>query len=177
MTLSTSTSLPPLFPVRLRDLSCELRSCDALEEPVVRGEFTITAASIIHPDTAVGYRIEAGDQVVAYLPDHEPALSPAFPRLRPWTSGAAVASGADLLIHDAQYGPDEYQEHVPWGHSSVTDAVAFADLVGARTLALFHHDPSHDDEAVECLVREARAASRGVQVVAARQGATLTLGQ
>jgi phosphoribosyl 1,2-cyclic phosphodiesterase len=166
---------PPLFPVRLRDVACELELRDATEEPVVRGEFTFAAASIIHPDTAVGYRIAGGDQVLAYLPDHEPALSPSFPSLPRWTSGAAIASDADLLVHDAQYQADEYPDHVGWGHSSVLDAVAFAELVGARTLALFHHDPWHDDGAVERLALEAQAACRTARAVAARQGSTITL--
>jgi hypothetical protein len=66
-------------------------------QPVVRGAFTISAAPIIHPDTAVGYRVEAGERVLAYLPDHEPALSPSFPLYPDWTSGAAVANGANAV--------------------------------------------------------------------------------
>jgi phosphoribosyl 1,2-cyclic phosphodiesterase len=168
---------PPLFPVRLRDLSCELELRDASMEPVVRGAFTFTAAPIIHPDTAVGYRIEAGGRVLAYLPDHEPALSPSFPSEPEWTSGAAIASEADMLIHDAQYTPAEYRERVGWGHSSVLDSVAFAELTEARSLLLFHHDPWHDDGQVEQLTRDAQQASRGVAVTAARQGDTLTVGE
>jgi phosphoribosyl 1,2-cyclic phosphodiesterase len=168
---------PPLFPVRLRDLSCELELRDASLEPVIRGAFSITAAPVIHPDTAVGYRIEAEGHVIAYLPDHEPALSPSFPSEPDWTSGAAIAKDADMLIHDAQYTPDEYAERVGWGHSSMLDAVAFAELTGARRLLLFHHDPWHDDGQVEQLVRDARQASRGVTVTAARQGETLTVGR
>jgi len=167
---------PPLFPVRLRDVSSQLHLRDAGPEPISSGEFTISAASIIHPDTALGYRIEGSDAVVAYLPDHEPALSPRFPTLRDWTSGAAIASDVDLLIHDGQYRPEEYVDHVGWGHSSATDSVAFADLVAARTLALFHHDPGHDDAAVAELTRRARAASHGTRVMAAKQGSTITLG-
>jgi phosphoribosyl 1,2-cyclic phosphodiesterase len=164
---------PPLFPVRLRDLSCELELRDASMQPVVRGAFTITAAPIIHPDTAVGYRIETGGRVIAYLPDHEPALSPSFPFHADWTSGAAIANHADMLIHDGQYTPHEYSQRVGWGHSSMLHAVAFAELTGARSLVLFHHDPWHDDSQVVQLVREAQRASRGVAVAAARQGESL----
>jgi phosphoribosyl 1,2-cyclic phosphodiesterase len=57
----------------------------------------------------------------------------------------------------------------------VLHAVAFADLVGARTLALFHHDPAHDDEAISSLAREAASASHGVRVSAAREGDTVAL--
>jgi phosphoribosyl 1,2-cyclic phosphodiesterase len=166
---------PPLFPVRLRDLACELELRDATEEPEARGAFTFTAVPIIHPDTAVGYRIEAGGRVVAYLPDHEPALGPTFPHDPAWTSGATIARDADLLIHDGQYAPEEYPERVGWGHSSTLDAVAFAELAGARSLSLFHHDPWHDDGQVAALAREAQAATRSVIVTAARQGATITV--
>jgi ribonuclease BN (tRNA processing enzyme) len=165
-----------LFPVRLRDLACELDLRDADAEPVTRGEFTIAAAPIVHPDSALGYRIEAHGRAVAYLPDHEPALGPDFPFRPAWTSGWAIAERADLLIHDGQYAPDEYRERVGWGHSSITDAVAFAELAGARHLALFHHDPAHDDRHVEELARQAQAASDGIPVTAAREGATIVLG-
>lgn len=166
---------PPLFPVRLRDLSCDLEMREATEEPVRVGEFTISATSVIHRDATVGYRIEAGGLAVAYLPDHEPALGPAFPSQPAWTSGASVGRDADLLIHDAQYGPDEYPDRIGWGHSSVLDTVAFAELVGARTLALFHHDPSHDDDEIARLTELARAASQRVEILSARQGASLLL--
>jgi phosphoribosyl 1,2-cyclic phosphodiesterase len=166
---------PPLFPVRLRDLACELELRDASEQPVVRGTFTITAVPIIHPDNAVGYRLECGGSTMAYLPDHEPALGPSFPFEAAWTSGAELADGVDLLIHDAQYTPEEYAGRIGWGHSSTLQAVAFAELTGARDLVLFHHDPWHDDSQVASLAQAAQAATRAVSVVAARQGAMITL--
>jgi len=164
---------PPLFPVRLRDLPCDLELAEAPVGAMQCGQFTITAAPVIHPDPAVGYRVEQGGRVLAYLPDHEPALGPGFPADPAWTSGAAIAERADVLIHDAQYAPGEYLERVGWGHSSVLDAVAFADLVRARNLALFHHDPTRDDDDVDRLTDDARLASRGVKVLAARQGSTI----
>lgn len=168
---------PPLFPVRLRDVDCELELRDAPEIPSRRGEFSLSATSVIHPDVAVGYRIESDGHAIAYLPDHEPALSPRFPTLAAWTSGAGIAADADLLIHDAQYAPHEYEAHVGWGHSSVLHATDFARLVRARSLALFHHDPSRDDAAVESLTRVARSAAGGMPVVAARQGETIVVGR
>jgi phosphoribosyl 1,2-cyclic phosphodiesterase len=167
---------PPLFPVRLRDVALGLELREVPDGPFERGEYRITADPIIHPDVAVGYRIEAGDRTLAYLPDHEPALGPSFPHRPAWTSGAAVARDADLLVHDAQYTAAEYAERVGWGHSTVAHAVAFADLVAARTLALFHHDPWRDDAAVEAMTREGQRLSRRAAVVAARQGASIELG-
>jgi ribonuclease BN (tRNA processing enzyme) len=151
----------------------ELR--DAPEEPVRTGEFTITAAPVIHPDPALGFRIEAQGRSVAYLPDHEPALGPNFPSNPAWTSGAEIAREVDLLIHDAQYTADEYDTRVGWGHTTVADAVAFAKLAGARELVLFHHDPARDDDQLDALVREAQTRSDGVAIRAARQGASVNL--
>jgi phosphoribosyl 1,2-cyclic phosphodiesterase len=166
---------PPLFPVRLRDLpsSYELREVPA--GPFAVGPFAVTAEAIIHPDPAVGYRVTDEGRSLAYLPDHEPALGPDFPSDPEWTSGAGVAQGADLLIHDAQYTSDEYLDRVGWGHSSVDDAVAFADLVGARRLALFHHDPSRSDADVDALLDHAKVLRRAGEVVAAREGLPITV--
>ena len=73
-----------------------------------------------------------------------------------------------MLLHDAQYFEDEYEERIGWGHSSVADAVAFTRAVDARRLVLFHHEPRHDDSSLERL--EARA-----QTLAGRNGAEATL--
>lgn len=166
---------PPLFPVRLRDLQSSYQLREVPREPFTAGPFTVTAEAVIHPDSAVGYRVAADGHSIAYLPDHEPALGPAFPSDPAWTSGAGLAAEADLLIHDAQYTADEYAERVGWGHSSVDDAVAFADLVGARRLALFHHDPSRSDDAVDALLDHARRARRVAEVMAAREGLPITI--
>ncbi|MDH3307892.1 MAG: MBL fold metallo-hydrolase, partial [Acidimicrobiia bacterium] len=48
--------------------------------------------------------------------------------------------------HDAQYTDDEYADKTGWGHSTFTQAIAFAELVRARTMVTFHHDPAHSDE-------------------------------
>jgi phosphoribosyl 1,2-cyclic phosphodiesterase len=166
---------PPLFPVRLRDAPAAIELHELPEGELTLGEFTVTADAVIHPDPALGFRVAANGTILAYIPDHEPALGPNFPSDPHWTSGARIAGSADLLVHDAQYTPDEYDERIGWGHSSVEHAVAFADLVGARTLALFHHDPTRDDAAVDALVPEARKKSRGVEVLAAREGDSIDL--
>lgn len=62
------------------------------------------------------------------------------------------ASGADVLIHDAQYGEQEYlaSKH-GFGHSTERMATAVARAAGVKRLILFHHDPEHDDGALEHL--------------------------
>ena len=146
---------PPLFPVRLRDLPCKLVLHEVTSDAFTIGEFNISAALICHPGPTVGYRIANSHASLAYLPDHEPALgSPNFPSSKEWTSGHDLASGVDLLIHDAQYSKEEYPLHIGWGHSSLEQAFEFASLAGANQLVPFHHDPSHNDNFLDIMLAE-----------------------
>jgi ribonuclease BN (tRNA processing enzyme) len=147
---------PPLFPVHLRDLPSV--TCHDVPGPAFKiGPFRIQAQLICHPNTTVGYRIEADGATLAYLPDHEPALGQRNGDwLGPeWTSGHELAAGADLLIHDAQFTDEQYAERVGWGHSSYRQTFEFAARVGAKQVVLFHHDPSHDDATLERMLEQA----------------------
>ena len=171
---------PPLFPVALRELPCRLHLHDVPlgEDVPLPGGARFRASLVCHPGPTVGYRITAADgSSVAYLSDHEPALGAAtFPSAADWTSGSDLASGVDLLIHDAQYDDDEYRRRIGWGHSSLRHAIAFADLVGARRLAAFHHDPTHDDDYLRMFVLGERLAN-GEPVIAARELLTVDLAE
>ena len=149
---------PPLFPVHLRDLPCRLHLHEVPCPRFTVGPFAVQTATICHPGPTVGFRIETAEGSLAYLSDHEPALGVRpFPDEPQWTSGHALASGVDVLIHDGQYTRDEYPSHVGWGHSSTDHAVRFAEHVGARRLLLFHHDPSRSDAELDRLLDDPRA--------------------
>jgi phosphoribosyl 1,2-cyclic phosphodiesterase len=171
---------PPLFPSELRDVPGALTFHDVPRTAWTIGEATITADFVLHPGPTVGYRIELGGATLAYLPDHEPALAgPLRPKATDWISGTALAAGADVVVHDAQYFEDEYPHYVGWGHSSVSDAVAFAQAAHARRLVLFHHEPRHSDHALERLEERARelAATNGIAPPElAREGMVLDVG-
>ena len=149
---------PPLFPVSLRELPCAITLHEVPCGEFAIGEFRVSAELVCHPGPTVGYRIaDAKGRVLTYLPDHEPALGALpFPSLPcEWTSGGALAAGADLLIHDSQYRADEYAGHVGWGHSSLTQTLAFAALADVKHLVPFHHDPAHTDADIDRLMAEA----------------------
>jgi len=146
----------PLFPVELADLPATFVFHDVEDEPWEIGGARLNAAPISHPGATVGYRIEADGKVMAYLPDHEPAVGVDLNRLTSdWISGYALAEGADVLIHDAQYTDAEYGDHVGWGHSSLSQALSFGSMTTASRLLLFHHDPQHSDEDLD--VHQSRA--------------------
>jgi phosphoribosyl 1,2-cyclic phosphodiesterase len=168
---------PPLFPVRLRDVAARLELHDAPIGSFTIGGLEVTAQAIIHPGPTVGYRISDGRSTLAYLPDHEPALGArGTPADALWTSGFDLLAGVDLLVHDAQYTAEEYGARVGWGHSSIDDAVAVARMGGARRLVTFHHDPAHDDDELDAMVDDARAAAGGdLEVLAGREGSTFRI--
>ena len=169
---------PPLFPVRVRDLGAHVELRETPMGPFECGPFEVTAEPVIHPDPALGFRVSEDGLALAYIPDHEPALGgPGFGRAGAWTSGWAIGRNADLLIHDAQYTDTEYGDRVGWGHSAVSDTVAFAEVAGARRLALFHHDPGHGDDAVDAMLADARGQASSVDVCAATQGDVISVGR
>jgi phosphoribosyl 1,2-cyclic phosphodiesterase len=142
---------PPLFPVRVRDLA-NVSFHDVLPGVFEIGAIRITADLISHPGATLGYRLEEGDSVLTYIPDHEPALgNPAFPDEPEWTSGFALAQEADVLIHDAQYADSEYSDRVGWGHSSISHLAAFTEMTNPGRLVTFHHDPAHTDTDLDSL--------------------------
>jgi phosphoribosyl 1,2-cyclic phosphodiesterase len=168
-----SAICPPLFPVGLEAFPGRIE----IREPAPRfriGGFEIESAAVPHVGDALGYRVSHGGVSVAYISDHQQP-----------TSGPRVADGVfelcqgvDLLIHDAQYTPAEFARKSTWGHCTIEYAVWLAGEVGAKRLALFHHDPSHDDDMLDRLAAAANACGTdmGVEVFAAREGLVVDLG-
>jgi phosphoribosyl 1,2-cyclic phosphodiesterase len=169
---------PPLFPVRLRDLPCRLSLHDAPRRGTVElPGVSVTADLVCHPGPTMGYRLTSNGATLAYLSDHEPALGgTAFPRSPNWTSGYDLAAGADVLIHDAQYSEDEYAARVGWGHSSVRQALTFAEMTEVGCLVAFHHDPDHGDDTLDRLHAEAAALKSPFEVVFAAEGTSFDVG-
>ena len=152
----------PLSPVEVRELPCDVsfRHCPETEWEI--GPARIRAASVTHRGPTLGYRIDDGDSSLAYIPDHEPALGADLEALdEDWISGFELARDASLLIHDGQYSDAEYPEHLGWGHSALSHALAFAHRTGAERTVLFHHDPLHTDERLDRLGEEAARALGG----------------
>jgi ribonuclease BN (tRNA processing enzyme) len=137
----------------------------------------VESALISHPGPTVGYRISDRSGTIVYLPDHEPALgAQAFPLAADWTSGAALARRADLLIHDTQYTQREYEQHVGWGHSAIEHTVAFATLTQVTHLLTFHHDPGHSDEMIDQMEQAVRRQRLPFALLSGREDAAFTIG-
>lgn len=162
----------------MRDLRCCLTLHDVPRGMFDIGGLEITSDLVCHPGPTFGYRITEGGRSIAYLPDHEPALGARhFPGDPDWTSGFELASGVDILIHDAQYSAAEYTNHVGWGHSSLLHAMAFAAAAHVGVLVTFHHDPTHCDALLDELLGEVRKTSGlTFELVPGTEGASFQLG-
>lgn len=173
------------FPVELGQLGAKIEYQDLTEGTRDLGGVRISAQLLNHPASALGYRIEADGASVLYLCDHEPYWEPL------WLSGsqpgrmesilhdgdrrhAEFMQGADVVIHDAQYTPEEYPNRKNWGHSTWSYATQIAAAAGVKRLILTHHDPTHDDAfltAVEQKAQElARSMGSTMTVSCAREG-------
>jgi phosphoribosyl 1,2-cyclic phosphodiesterase len=165
---------PPNFPVTLKAMGAQLdfRTVKPGAEFEV-GPARVRVAALNHPQGCLGYRISVGGTSVVYATDTEhPAPGVIDPGV------LDLARGADLLIYDSQYTDDEYEGRCGpprkgWGHSTIREACGLAEAAGVKRLALFHHDPSHDDRFVERKVGEARGWFPNVG--AAREGMTVNL--
>ena len=149
---------PPWFPVGLKETPCEKRYEELAEGTISLDGLRITAARLHHPQGVYGFRVERGGRAVVIATDHE--------RGEPKADGAllALSRGAEVLIHDAQFTPEEYAlTYRGWGHSSWTHAVAAAREAGVPRLVLFHHDPDRTDTAVDDIVTAARRSFQDVR--------------
>ncbi len=164
----------PHFPVELDDLGAETAWNEV--RPGQRfdlGEAHVRVAKLNHPGGVLAYRIEHEGKSLVYATDteHYACVDPAL---------VALAEGADVLIYDAQYTPEEYagetgRSKVGWGHSTFAAGCEVARSAGVSDLVLFHHDPQRTDEQVAAI--EARARAIFPRSVAAREGAVLSLGR
>ncbi|HEY8039081.1 MAG TPA: MBL fold metallo-hydrolase [Polyangiaceae bacterium] len=163
----------PTFPVDWNDLPASLDYRELRDGSRLRiGDAEVCVARANHPDAVFAYRIEHAGHAVVYATDTE-HYACVDPRL------VALARDADVLVYDAQYLPEEYAgetgpSRVGWGHSTYQAGAALARAAGVRKLVLFHHDPVRTDEGVAAI--EARARDEHDDVVAAREGLTIDLG-
>jgi phosphoribosyl 1,2-cyclic phosphodiesterase len=146
----------PLSPVEIRELPARVSFRTVPLDGFRIGSADIESDRVLHRGVTLGYRVRDGTDALCYLPDHEPVLGRALNEAdEDWISGIDLARGASLLIHDGQFGSEEYESRVGWGHSSVSDALLFARRAEVEQVLLFHHDPAHDDEYLDILGAQA----------------------
>jgi len=167
---------PPFFPVNTHDLLGDIRFHDVWDVDLELDGAKVLVRPVPHLGLTSGYRVEMGGSTVAYVSDHQMPQDGSFAVA---DSVLALCEGVDLLIHDSQYTTEEFYGKPTWGHCTADFAVHVAREAGARRLALFHHDPTHHDEAVDSILAHARQLAKGsaiAEVVAAYEGMVVSFG-
>ena len=157
------------FPVELRQLGAHIDYRDLADGEYDLEGVRVTTQYLNHPAITLGYRIEADGVSLVYLCDHEPFWESL------WRSDAErgklesilhagdsrhalFMKNADVVIHDAQYTPEEYPSKKNWGHSTYSFVTQIAAAASVKKLFLTHHDPTHDDDFLR-RIEELRAKS------------------
>jgi phosphoribosyl 1,2-cyclic phosphodiesterase len=165
----------PLYPVTLDIFSAKIEFRDfvcgdtLMPAPGVR----LRTAPLNHPNGATGYRIEHAGRSICYITDTEHRQGGRDRTI------VELCRGADIMIYDSTYTDEEYPRFKGWGHSTWQEGMRIADAADIGTLAIFHHDPSHDDDIMDRIAAAAAAARPGharsglPRVIVAREGMTL----
>jgi len=161
------------FPVQLHDLKAKIHFVPVREEgEMMIHEAMVKMMYVNHPGFTVGYRIEYKGKTLVYISDNEPFDRAAAANL---TNFEAVVKekfntedgdpnqrvfdfcrGADVLIHDATYTPEEYLDRVGWGHSHYLFTLRVAAEAYVQRLYLFHHDQNHSDDKVDDILKKCK---------------------
>ncbi len=157
----------PYFPVDMSKLPCSRKYIDLVEGSFKVADTKITVLPLNHPQGCVGYRIAQNGKVISYCTDFEHGAD--------WSDQnvMTLAKDSDFLIVDSQYTPEELPDHLGWGHSSWKQAIETATAARVKRIALYHHDPYHEDTDVEAILENARRMHPNV--IAAKEGLEVTL--
>jgi phosphoribosyl 1,2-cyclic phosphodiesterase len=150
----------PVFPVPLETLRANLTFEDfrAGDDFQIGPDVRVRTSPLNHPQGATGYRIEHAGKAVCYVTDTEHVPG------KPDENVLGLIEGADLVIYDSTYTDAEFPDKVGWGHSTWQEGVRLCQAAHVKELAIFHHDPDHEDAFMESLEAEARAMWNGAVV-------------
>ena len=192
----------PYFPISLEEARAGISFRELADSAQFEiGDVSVTCARLNHPYVATAYRLAADGASVVYVSDTAPFSDILFeseyvPHPPPFGSVLSardreklqtmrdgivrLCDGADLVIYDTMFTPEDYRRLPHYGHSRPSDALEICRAAGASTLALFHHAPERSDAEIDSIVDETRvvAASAGhrISVLAAFEGLSLELG-
>ncbi len=142
---------PPNFPVKYSDIRAELSYEEASPVEFEIGSVKVVPIAISHPNGGSGYKLIENGKSFVFLTDNE--LGFIHPGGLPYKDYVKFSSGADLLIHDAEYTPEEYKTYIDWGHSVYTDVLNLAFEAGVKKVGLFHLNQERTDREMNKIVK------------------------
>lgn len=145
----------PFFPLEFKDLpsvpNLHFHEVNGLSGVLI-DDCRVEFQALHHPQQAVGFRVWSADVATSlvYATDHEHG-TPADEAL------VEFCRDTTLFLYDSTFSQESYPKFVGWGHSTAFKGAQFAQMAGARSFGLFHHDPDAPDDLLErALLPEAR---------------------
>lgn len=157
----------PYFPVSTETWLADIDYILPDRKEMNWGPISFKFTNVHHPGITYGYRIKVGSKTVLYVSDNEclfleKSINQRYEEFsseeqelfedmkkEEYQAELDLIRDADILIHDAQYTPEDYDKKRGWGHSCYIDTVNLAIDAGVKSLYLYHHDPNYDDNDVE----------------------------
>jgi ribonuclease BN (tRNA processing enzyme) len=164
----------PYFPVPYSRIQADLVYQDGCPEVFTVGSVTVDPIPLSHPNGGSGYKFTEGDRSFVFLTDNELGYIHGYGLRR--AQYVDAVRGAELLIHDGEYTPDEYRSVRRWGHSTYTDALELALDAEVAALGFFHLNQERTDRQMDALVDDAhrRIAERRQQLRCFAVGSDMT---
>ncbi|HVZ71237.1 MAG TPA: MBL fold metallo-hydrolase [Polyangia bacterium] len=189
----------PYFPIPFEEAKADVAFSELSDNAKFEiSDVKVTSARLNHPYVATAYRLSVDGKSVVYVSDTAPfsdilfedqfVAQPPGPgaelpaadkkKLAKMREGVVrLCEGADLVVYDTMFTPEDYKKQPHFGHSRPSDAVQICHEAGAKQLVLFHHAPERADAEIDAILAETRAATKrdGVKldVVAAYEGLEL----
>jgi phosphoribosyl 1,2-cyclic phosphodiesterase len=140
------------FPIGLDGTPAVKSFREAPKATFALGAFRVATCPLRHPQGAIAYRIEEGVRSVVFATDTE------HPEMGVDIGLSNFCRGADLLVYDATFTPEEYEAGKKgWGHSTWKAGTKLAAEAGVKRLLLSHLNPDHADVRVDAIQAAARA--------------------
>jgi len=161
----------PYFPVGTETWLAETNYLTPENDGFQFGPMKIDFSNVHHPGITYGYKIEVNNKTIVYASDNECMFIEKSVKHRSnefneeehelykemiheeHQSELNLIQDADILIHDAQYTPDDYDKKRGWGHSCYIDTINTAIDANVKELYLFHHDPNYNDTTMEAILK------------------------
>lgn len=160
-TMLTKVMSAPNFPVSFTEVKAGIEIEEGCPENFRIGTVAVSRISLSHPNQGNGYKFFEDGKTFVFITDNE--LGYIHPGGLDAAAYAAFSAGADLLIHDGEYTPEEYKRFRTWGHSSYTDTLDLALSAGVGELGLYHLNQDRTDDEMDRIVAQC------VEIIAGRQ--------
>lgn len=151
----SKTMQAPNFPVRFEDMKAEISYIGACPDWFRIKGLSITPIHLSHPNQGLGYKFSENGKNFVFITDNE--LTYIHPGGLKFEDYIEFSRGADLLIHDSEYLPEEYNKFTKtWGHSVYLDSLTLALEAGVKKFGLFHHNQERTDEQIDSMVLDCK---------------------